>query len=67
MAQSPGKQTPIVEEDGTVTLDWMAYFSEVNAATEPGVAVANATGAGDVVAQFNALLASLRGRGIIAT
>lgn len=32
-----------------------------------GAAVANATGAGDVVDQLNALLASLRSAGIIAT
>lgn len=32
-----------------------------------GVAVADSTGAGDVVAQFNALLASLRTIGIIKT
>lgn len=33
----------------------------------PGAAVSNATGAGDVVAQLNALLASLRAAGIIST
>lgn len=32
-----------------------------------GVAVADATGAGDIVAQFNALLASLRTIGLIKT
>lgn len=31
-----------------------------------GIAVANSTGAGDVVAQLNALLASLRAAGVIA-
>jgi hypothetical protein len=42
------------------------YLRELKQGIEvKGVAVADATGAGDVVAQFNALLASLRTVGII--
>lgn len=39
----------------------------LNGTAKQGVAVANATGSGDVVAQVNALLTSLRTAGLIAT
>lgn len=76
--QEPDKQTPHVDEDRQTSLPWMEYYAELtdtvndldsNAGhiTGQGVAVADSTGSGDVVAQFNALLASLRTAGIIST
>lgn len=56
--------------DGYATqaaLDNLASSLGSLAYKSPGVAVANATGAGDVVTQLNALLASLRAAGIINT
>jgi hypothetical protein len=55
-----------VNASGTVTATGFK-IGAITVVGSQGAAVADATGAGDVVAQLNALLASLRSTGIIAT
>ena len=59
---------PTSDTDGSIHIghDQLSFF-DVTTPISQGAAVADATGAGDVVAQLNALLARIRAFGLIAT
>jgi hypothetical protein len=56
-----------VDDAGNLDLAGAVYVDGVKVLVNQGAAVANATGAGDVVAQLNTLLARLRVHGLIDT
>jgi len=66
-AQVTGKPTTFAPIIGTSANQAMAGNTVIPPALSPGSAVADAVDETDVVAQFNALLASLRSNGVIAT
>lgn len=59
---------PTLNDDpGYVARELQKIETTIKQLCKPAVAVADATGSGDIVAQFNTLLAALRDRGIIET
>ncbi len=68
-AAKSGVNTDITELNGASQVDVSARYevAGIQVVQAQGAAVADATGAGDVVAQLNTLLARLRAHGLIAT